>query len=118
MRRRAGSTLRTTYPTQEVLRVFLRDPRAELFGYVIIEQITSMTLKSGSLYPILQRLENAGWLTSRWEDEEHAASQGRPPRRYYRLTGTGAASAPEYCAVPAGKMAPGQIIRRAAGATS
>lgn len=118
MSRRAGRTLKTTYPTQEVLRVFLRDPRAEVFGYEIIEQVTSMKLKSGSLYPILQRLEDAGWLTSRWELEEYAASRGRPPRRYYKLTGTGAASAPSYCGISSDETTSRHVVGRAAGATS
>ena len=47
-------------------------------------------LASGTLYPILSRLELAGWLDSRWEaDDPHAL--GRPRRRYYRVTGIGAA---------------------------
>ena len=100
MRRGASSTLKTTFPTQEVLRVFLDDPGAEYFGLQIIEQITSMTLKSGSLYPILQRLEDAGWLASRWELKAYAASQRRRQRRYYWLTGLGASSAPGYCGTP------------------
>ena len=44
--------------------------------------------KSGTLYPILLRLEAAGWLASRWEEGE-PASLGRPRRRYYRITAIG-----------------------------
>ncbi len=44
-------------------------------------------LKSGTLYPILIRLEAQGWLEARWEDEP--ASAGRPRRHLYRLTGMG-----------------------------
>lgn len=45
---------------------------------------TGMT--SGALYPILRRLEGAGWLTGKWEDTQPA---GRPRRRYYQLTKVG-----------------------------
>ncbi|WP_405536699.1 PadR family transcriptional regulator [Streptomyces sp. NBC_00075] len=43
-------------------------------------------LGSGTVYPILDRLEERGWVTSRTEAEPHP---GRPPRRYYTLTGPG-----------------------------
>lgn len=38
-----------------------------------IEQITDGTFRvqAGSLFPALHRLEEAGWLTSRWEASEH-----------------------------------------------
>jgi DNA-binding PadR family transcriptional regulator len=42
----------------------------------------------GTLYKALARLEEAGFLASRWEDP--AAAQGRPRRRLYELTGEGA----------------------------
>lgn len=45
-------------------------------------------LKSGTSYPILARLQRAGWVTSNWETVD-PAEQGRPRRRYYRLTGAG-----------------------------
>ncbi len=45
-------------------------------------------LASGTLYPILLRLEAAGWLESRWEVED-PKELGRPRRRFYRVTGVG-----------------------------
>ena len=42
-------------------------------------------LASGTLYPILFRLEEEGWLQSRWE-AGNPAILGRPRRRYYRVT--------------------------------
>lgn len=52
-------------------------------------------LKSGTLYPILLRLERAGWLSSEWE-VGNPSELGRPRRRFYRITGEGArASAPK-----------------------
>jgi PadR family transcriptional regulator PadR len=49
----------------------------------------SAKLQSGTLYPILLRLEQAGWLESRWEAES-PQELGRPRRRFYQLTGIGA----------------------------
>jgi PadR family transcriptional regulator, regulatory protein PadR len=43
----------------------------------------------GTLYKALQRLEEAGLLTSQWEDPGIAAAEGRPRRRLYEVTGTG-----------------------------
>jgi DNA-binding PadR family transcriptional regulator len=47
-------------------------------------------LLSGTLYPILMRLEARGWLETRWETPPPG---GRPPRHMYRLTPGGRASA-------------------------
>ncbi len=49
-------------------------------------------LSSGTLYPILQRLEQAGWVEAHWEDVDPVA-EARPARRYYRLTADGATAA-------------------------
>ena len=38
--------------------------------------------------PILKRLENAGWVESRWEDGD-PRDLGRPRRRFYKITGVG-----------------------------
>jgi DNA-binding PadR family transcriptional regulator len=46
-------------------------------------------LSSGTLYPLLYRLEAFGWLDSRWESGDPTVL-GRPRRRYYRITGEGA----------------------------
>jgi len=45
-------------------------------------------LASGTLYPILFRLEEVGWLQSQWEVEDPAVL-GRPRRRFYRMTAEG-----------------------------
>jgi PadR family transcriptional regulator, regulatory protein PadR len=77
---------RTTLQTVAVLRVLLDDPLAERYG---LEMSKAAGLPSGSLYPILARLEQDGWITSNWEElDEHKA--GRRRRRYYRLTPDGA----------------------------
>ncbi len=43
-----------------------------------------MIVVEGTLYPLLTRLKNAGYLTYRWEE----STQG-PPRKYYELTDVG-----------------------------
>jgi PadR family transcriptional regulator, regulatory protein PadR len=49
-------------------------------------------IASGSRYPILRRLEEAGWLTGEWEQIDPREA-GRPRRRFYRLTEFGEAQA-------------------------
>src|SRR3954451_1013019 len=80
---------RMTIPTQRVLRVLLADLGAEFYGIEIGE---SAELPSGTVHPILARLERVGWVESRWEDIDPRTA-GRPARRYYRLTATGAEEA-------------------------
>ena len=47
-------------------------------------------LPSGTVYPILGRLERAGYVRSRWESQATAQHEKRPPRRYYEITAAGA----------------------------
>jgi len=81
-----GTGPRLTRATREVLAALMRDPTGEHYGLSVAE---ATGLSSGSLYPILARLEAAGLLTSRWEEVDESKA-GRPRRRYYRLTGAGA----------------------------
>lgn len=79
-----------TIPTQLVLEVLISDPDLEQYG----GQIGSAAgLPSGTVHPILARLEGVGWLESRWEDVDPRRA-GRPARRYYRLTTDGANHVP------------------------
>ena len=80
---------RMTVQTQLMLQALLRDPGRELYG---LELADETGLLPGTAYPILLRLENEGWVTSRWEDIDPRAEK-RPPRRYYRLTAAGAPQA-------------------------
>ena len=80
---------RLTTPVLKIMAAMLADPDAEHYGLRLMEQTG---LPSGTLYPILVRLERAGWVVSRWEEAD-PVSEGRPNRRYYRLTGEGAAAA-------------------------
>jgi PadR family transcriptional regulator PadR len=72
--------------TLKVLGALISCPSDELSGAEIGKRTK---LASGTLYPILFRLEGVGWLQSRWEVEDPAVL-GRPRRRYYRMTREGA----------------------------
>jgi DNA-binding PadR family transcriptional regulator len=74
---------RLTYPTAIVLRSIAL---GYLHGFDIIE---ASGLPSGTVYPILRRLEDAALLKSRWESTERARAEQRPPRRTYTLTRAG-----------------------------
>lgn len=54
-----------------------------------LEAMERTGLSSGTVYPALRRLEAAGLLAAEWEDEGEARQDGRPARRYYRVTGEG-----------------------------
>ena len=56
------------------------------YGFDIIDQTG---LPSGTVYPALSRLERDGVVRSAWEDEADAHAEGRPARRYYRVTAPG-----------------------------
>lgn len=75
-----------TLQTQLVLRALLEHPARELYGLQISQ---AAGLATGTIHPILARLEGLGWLESRWEDID-PATEGRPRRRYYRLSPDGA----------------------------
>ena len=76
--------VRRTQSQVAVARALLDSPSPESFhwGYSLAKQAN---VPSGVLYPILARMEGAGWVTSTWED-----SQGsRPRRRVYQVTREG-----------------------------
>jgi DNA-binding PadR family transcriptional regulator len=81
--------VRMSLQTLRVLEVFLESPGDQLAG-ADVQKRTG--LASGTLYPILLRLEGAGWFVSCWETIDPAVA-GRPRRRLYRLTSTGLARA-------------------------
>jgi len=77
------TNVRMSLQTLRVLEAFLEDPTGQLAGAELHQRCG---IASGTLYPILLRLESAGWFASKWID---SASVGRPRRRVYRLTSTG-----------------------------
>jgi DNA-binding PadR family transcriptional regulator len=81
--------MRMTLQVQSVLAEMLRAPRSEHYG---LELARATGLKSGTLYPILRRLEEAAWISGAWENID-TTEAARPRRRLYRLTHIGARSA-------------------------
>jgi PadR family transcriptional regulator len=57
-----------------------------LYGFDIID-ITGVP--GGTVYPALRRLEESGFLVSKWENQSISQSEPRPQRRYYELTRAG-----------------------------
>jgi DNA-binding PadR family transcriptional regulator len=75
--------MNVTYPTTLVLQALALGHR---HGFDVMD---ATDLPSGTVYPILRRLEAEGLVRSRWERQEIAQREGRPPRRDYELTGAG-----------------------------
>jgi PadR family transcriptional regulator PadR len=74
----------------ELIVLHLLSP-GEAYGYEIVSKLTARTngaleVTDGTLYPVLYRLERAGYVAIRWETPERGV-----PRKYYRLTDEGRA---------------------------
>ena len=81
-----------TLQVQLVLAEMLGEPSEPRYG---LDMCAATGLPSGTIYPILARLERIGWVESDWEDPDAHIAEGRPRRRYYRLTREGAECADE-----------------------
>lgn len=71
-----------------VLAMVAQGPR---YGYDLLSSLRKASggfpeVKEGTLYPVLHRLEDAGYIAAEWEAEGRAA-----PRKYYKLTKAGRA---------------------------
>jgi PadR family transcriptional regulator PadR len=75
--------VKLTASLERVLRAFLDEPAAPRYGYDLMK---AAGLQSGTLYPLLARLEQQKLVTSAWETPQQ---EGQRPRKYYRLTGAG-----------------------------
>lgn len=80
-----GTEPQITTQTLRVLSVLLENLDGQHYGLQISKQAR---LPTGSVYPILARLERYGWVESAPEDIDPVV-EGRRPRRYYRLTPSG-----------------------------
>src|SRR6188472_4699347 len=72
----------------ELIVLHLLEP-GEAYGYEIVSKLTAQTngaleVTDGTLYPVLYRLERAGYVAVRWETPERGV-----PRKYYQLTDEG-----------------------------
>jgi PadR family transcriptional regulator PadR len=83
--------MRVTGPLIKVLVALIEAAHvgAEPYGLELSRQTG---LKGGTLYPLLDRLEGAGWVGARWEEEEPSDIK-RPRRCFYALTPDGMAAA-------------------------
>lgn len=79
-----GSYLRLTPALRSVLLHLLLD-EVHTWGLRVVKETGRPT---GTVYPILDRLEREGFLVSRWEDDPAASG---PRRRLYSFTGAGRA---------------------------
>ncbi|PZE24971.1 MULTISPECIES: PadR family transcriptional regulator [unclassified Curtobacterium] len=105
---------RVTAPTLDVLQALLAQEEP-LWGLVLIK---TTGRPSGTVYPILERLERQGWITGSWDDDPDRSG---PRRRRYAFTGEGrvaardlVASADEHraraAARPSRRTAPGRTV--------
>jgi DNA-binding PadR family transcriptional regulator len=72
-------------PTLKLLTLLLESPQEGRSGAAISK---ATGLRSGTMYPLLQRLEIAKWIEGKWEDVDPTVV-GRPKRRLYKLTRSG-----------------------------
>jgi DNA-binding PadR family transcriptional regulator len=81
----ADYEVRLSGPTLKLLKLMLEKPTRKLSGAEISREAK---IGSGTLYPLLLRLERAGWLIGEWEQIDPREA-GRPRRRFYRLSPAG-----------------------------
>ena len=89
--------------TRTLMTAMAESPRSWKHGY---ELFKLTDLKSGTLYPLLIRLNEQGLLASRWEEPDRP---GLPPRHAYKLTPSGLAFARTLA-----EPSVGSLIRRGA----
>lgn len=77
------TTIRLTMPTLAVLEAIAQGYDGDVYG-LLVSDLTG--LGTGTVYPILERLEGAGWVEGRWEESQPS---GRPRRRFLTLTNLG-----------------------------
>jgi PadR family transcriptional regulator PadR len=97
---------RSRAPSPQAVRVLAAlaaEPLRWRYGY---DLGTEVSLKSGSLYPILVRLTDRGLLEATWEP----GPPGKPPRHLYRLIAAGLETAATLTAEPISR--PSAVPRR------
>lgn len=70
---------RVTEPTLRVIEVLVSAVGSSTWG---LEIVRLTNLKSGTVYPILERLEELGWVYSEWESNSERSG---PRRKLYKL---------------------------------
>jgi PadR family transcriptional regulator PadR len=72
--------MRRTYALVQVAIALMADPSGRHWGYELGKR---SGVRSGVMYPLLQRMLDEGWLADGWEDQAQTGRAKRPPRRYY-----------------------------------
>lgn len=99
--------LRRTGPACTVVRHLLDDPDADFYGYQLMK---ATGYDSGTLYDVLKRLVDVGWLTA----DERPQTTERRQRRHYRWTpGAPAAAADWLTRAPVRSKAARDVLRAA-----
>jgi len=94
MRRKDGALVPLELSILEVGVELARRGTPEAHGFLLARELRDRQAARrltayGTLYKALERLEKRGYLASRWEDPMVAAEEGRPRRRFYRVTVVG-----------------------------
>ena len=91
--------IRLTRTSRLVLEALVDGFEDDLWGLKICNVAG---LPSGTVYPLLSRLEDIGWVQARWErDEDSPTRSTGPRRRFYTLTPDGLVAARTALAAPA-----------------
>ena len=77
--------MRKTHSLVQVAVAFMADAGGRHWGYDLSKR---SGVRSGVLYPTLQRMLDEGWVADGWEEQGEIRAK-RPPRRYYELTDKG-----------------------------
>jgi PadR family transcriptional regulator PadR len=77
--------MRKTHSLVQVAVALMDDPGGRHWGYDLSKR---SGVRSGVLYPTLQRMLDEGWVQDGWEEQGEFRAK-RPPRRYYKLTDRG-----------------------------
>jgi len=97
MRRREGALVPLEVSILEAALALRNHGTEEAHGFLLAKEVRDgrqarRLTAYGTLYKALDRLERAGYMSSRWEDPQVAADDGRPRRRFYRVTLNGEAA--------------------------
>jgi len=91
---------RVTPATVDVLECLLEGAGTATWGLQVIKRSSR---PPGTVYPLLDRLERAGWVRSHWEDDD---ARSGPRRRLYALTADGTEAASRTVAAFGARRAP------------
>lgn len=118
MRRKPGALVPLELDILEVAIGLIQRGIPEAHGFHLASELRDrrgarQLTAYGTLYRALERLETMGFMQSRWEDPQLAADEGRPRRRYYRVTVVGEQAAADARAaeVSSGMQRPAAVAR-------